>query len=138
MVDQKRILIRGGQQQAWSSETSVHGASPPSLTKTRYTTPVSDTIPHQVTIIDPDHPLFQSTLPVLRHTLWRGKPHVVVQLDNGRTRSVPTTATENTPVTPTPELAVRLPICARMLLPVARRLQSMALIKEEARHDTPT
>jgi hypothetical protein len=137
-VGQQPNRNQGGQRKPWSSERRAQRVEHSGTTKTHHTTPVSDTIPHQVTILDPNHPLFQRTLPVLRHTLWRGKPHVVVPLDNGRTRSIPITATEDTPVMPQQEPSVRLPICARMLLPVARRLQAMALTKEEARHDTPT
>src|SRR6516225_1230390 len=120
----------------WLSETSVHSASPLSLTQTHHTTPVTDEILSHVTITDPVHPLFQCTLPVIRRTLWRGKPYLVMRLATGRTRSVPLAATNEEPMPQLPGTSRLLPISARTLLPVARHLQLMALAKEGACHDT--
>src|SRR5215831_58247 len=121
---------------SWSSEMSVHGASPPNTTQTHHTTPVTDEILSHVTITDPVHPLFQCTLPVIRRTLWRGKPYLVVRLATGRTRSVPLAATNEELMPQPPGISGLLFISARTLLFVARHLQLMALAKEGACHDT--
>src|SRR5215470_15052750 len=91
-----------------SDDSVYHYECGHSSSKTHHTTLVTDKILSLVTITDPIHPLFQHTLPVVRQTLWRGKPQVVVRLTTGRTRSVPITATDYERVTSSNALSVQL------------------------------
>ena len=84
-----------------------------------------------MTITDPTNPLFGSTLAVVCRATSGSNRHLIVRLPNGRTRSVPLKATEPRAKAGA-EPAVLLPISARTLLPLARRLQAMARMQEEA------
>ena len=104
--------------------------------QTTHNTPVVDQIVHLVTIIDPAHPFFGRSFPLVRTTSSRGKRRLVIRHPDGHTQSVLIAATdfENSQASPSPP--VLMTISARTLLPVARRLRMMALAMEEPRHGT--
>ena len=106
-----------------------------SKTKTDHNASVIDQVSRHVTITDRTHPFFGRTFPVVRDTSSRGVSYLVVQLPNGRTRSVPIAATDDTTETAPHSLSGLLPISARTLLPVARHLQAMVRAKEEVTRD---
>ena len=136
------------------------GRPAPLKSQTDHHTLVTEQRRGHVTIIDRPHPFYGHTLPVVRHTSSRGTPCRVVPLPNGRTRSVPKAATDRVslPASPGParplgpphpgrdEDAAALPMCAAAsrlrpisaptLLAVARRLQAMGRLQEEACHDS--
>src|SRR5436309_1783304 len=65
-------------------------------TKTDHNASVIDQVFRHVTITDRTHPFFGRTFPVVRDTSSRGVAYLVVQLPNGRTRSVPIAVTDDT------------------------------------------
>ena len=104
-------------------------------TKTDHNASVIDQVSRHVTITDRTHPFFGRTFPVVRDTSSRGVSSLVVQLPNGRTRSVPIAVTDDTTETAPRSPSGLLPISARTLLPVARHLQAMVRAKEEVTRD---
>jgi hypothetical protein len=94
-----------------------------------------DQVSRHVTITERTHPFFGRTFPVVRDTSSLGVSYLVVELPNGRTRSVPIAATEDTTETARHSPSGLLPISARTLLPVARHLQVMVRAKEEVTDD---
>jgi len=111
-----------------SSSVTTGGA-----TKLHHTATSVEEIGSHVTITDPTHPLCGSRLPVVRRTTTWRKHHLVVRLPNGRTRAISLAAIE--PHSPlAADTPVLLPISARTLLPVTRRLRLMARTQEEADH----
>ena len=106
--------------------------------RTPHTATVPDKVAHSVTILDPAHPFYGRSFPLVRGTTSRGRSDLVLRLPDGSTRSVPRAAT-NWATTPTPSAAAAglLPVSVRTLLSVARRLRSMALAQEESSHVSP-
>ena len=96
---------------------------------------MTDQIYRHVTIVDRTHPFFGRTFPVIRETSSLGTSSLVVQLPNGRTRSVPLAATDDGIATSTAFPSGLLPISVRTLLPVARHLHVIMHAREEAHHD---
>jgi len=112
---------------------------PAFLTQIRQDATDLDGLPRQVTIIDPVHPLYGRTFPVVRASSPRGKSNLILLLPDGQPRSVPRSATDFDGPTEQPPAARPLPlISVRTILPVAQLVQSMLLAIEEGHHDTST
>jgi hypothetical protein len=98
--------------------------------------PQSNELSHQITIIDPHHPLYGQTFPVLRARSSRPNSGLVVILPNGHTRTVSRSATDlDQPPAERSPLPV---ISAFTLLPLARYVHDKVLSLEEQTHDPST
>jgi len=88
----------------------------------------------QVTIIDPTHPLYGRTLPLLRVHSTQSKARLVVQLPDGRVQWIPRAVTELAA-----SAAATLPhalIAVPTLLPLAQLVCAMLTSKEDIHHET--
>jgi hypothetical protein len=93
-----------------------------------------------VTITDPRHFLFDHRLAVLGERSGRGHAYVVVELPDGRKRSVPIASTDLVEAAIPSQLAgFNLPrISVRTLIPLAQHLnRSLSLLTEEVIRDEP-
>ena len=102
--------------------------------RTEQNATVMDQVVRSVTVIDPARPLYGRLFPLVRWTSSRGRSYLVLRLSEGRTRSVPRSATDFVPIPSPPLVTGLLPVSVRTLLSVARRLRSMARAQEEAPH----
>ena len=103
------------------------------MPQTHRDTPQVNEIPDQITITDPQHPLYGQTFSLLRTRSSRRNSRLVLILPNGHTRTVSRSVTDID--RPPVESSTVLPISAATLLPLARYIRDKALAKEEQRHD---
>ncbi len=100
----------------------------------RQNTSISDSPARQVTSVDPTHPLYGRTLPLLRMHSARSKARLVVRLPDGRVQWLPRAVTDldaSAVVTP-PQALIAVPT----LLPLAQLVYAMLTGKEDMHHDT--
>jgi len=104
------------------------------LSPKRQNTSRSDSPAGQVTIVDPTHPLYGRTLPLLRVHAARSKARLVVRLPDGRVQWIPRAVTD------LDASAVAVPPPARIavptLLPLAQLVCARLTGKEDMHHDT--
>ena len=95
----------------------------------------------QVTITEPNHPLFGRTFAVA-HTpaSYCGEAWLILQLPTGEHRRVPCSATDLSKKTAErpAHRAPMLPLSARTLLPLAHHVRRLLGAKEESADDTPS
>src|SRR5713101_3992602 len=104
------------------------------LTSKRQNTSRSDSPAGQVTIVDPTHPLYGRTLPLLRVHSARSKARLVVRLPDGRVQWIPRAVTDldaSAVAVPPPAL-----IAVPTLLPLAQLVCALLTGKEDMHHDT--
>jgi hypothetical protein len=109
--------------------------------RTRQSDTILDRIVSYVTVADPQHSLFGSKLGVLPERSGRGPAYVVVELPDGRRRSIRVSSTDRgKAVTAPPSKGSALPrISVRTLIPLTRHLNaSLALLAEEVIRDDAT
>ena len=109
--------------------------------RTRLNPTIFDRNITHVTITDPRHCLFGHRLAVLQERSGRGPTFVVVELPDGRKRSIRVTLTDLTPAVFTSgELASDLPrISVRTLIPLVQHLSAnLTLLAEEVIRDGST
>src|SRR3972149_6074335 len=107
--------------------------------RTQQNAPLLTEPPYLVTIVDPAHPLFGQTLPIVRPTSPRGRAQLVVLLLNGHHRSIARSATDlDSPVPTRPVHQGLSPISVRTMLPVAQFIRAKLAATEEMSHDLPT
>lgn len=102
---------------------------------------ILDRVVSHVTVIDPRHSLFGSKLAVLPERSGRGPAYVVVELSDGRRRSIRVSSTDlgEPPITANAKGSVVPRISVRTLIPLTRHLNaSLALLAEEVIRDGPT
>jgi hypothetical protein len=85
------------------------------------------------TIVDPAHPLFGQTLPILRASRHHLKERIVVALPDGRERRIPVSIT-NLIERPADNSTVVGLISVRTLLPLAELIRAMVAPQEENIH----
>ena len=85
------------------------------------------------TIVDPTHPLFGQTLPILRASRQRLKERIVVALPDGRERRIPVSITNLIERSPDHPTATRL-ISVRALVPLVELLRAMVASREDKIH----
>ena len=103
------------------------------LSSKRQNTLQSESPAGQVTIVDPTHPLYGRTLPLLRVHSARSKARLVVRLPDGRVQWLPRAVTDLAPsaaAVPPPAL-----IAVPTLLPLAQLVCAMLTGKEDMHHD---
>ncbi len=95
---------------------------------------MSDSPAGQVTIVDPTHPLYGRTLPLLRVHSARSKARLVIQLPDGRVQWIPRAVTDlgTSAVAAPPPARIAVPT----LLPLAQLVCAMLTGKEDMHHDT--
>jgi hypothetical protein len=88
----------------------------------------------QVTIIDPTHPLYGRTLPLLRVHSTQSKARLVVQLPDGRVQWLPRAVTDlaASAAAAPPHTLIAVPT----LLPLAQLVCAMLTGKEDMHHET--
>jgi len=109
--------------------------------RTRQNPTILDRNITHVTVTDPRHCLFGHRLEVLQERSGRGPTFVVVELPDGRKRSIRFTSTDLTPAVITSgELASDLPrISVRTLIPLVQHLSAnLTLLAEEVIRDGST
>lgn len=102
---------------------------------------ILDRVVSHVTVTDPRHSLFGSKLAVLPESSGRGPAYVVVELSDGRRRSIRVSSTDlgEPPITANAKGSVVPRISVRTLIPLTRHLNaSLALLAEEVIRDGPT
>jgi hypothetical protein len=102
---------------------------------------ILDRVVSHVTVTDPRHSLFGSKLAVLPERSGRGPAYVVVELSDGRRRSIRVSSTDlgEPPITANAKGSVVPRISVRTLIPLTRHLNaSLALLAEEVIRDGPT
>jgi hypothetical protein len=88
-----------------------------------------------VTIIDPAHPLFGRTFPIVRDWSPRGRSCLVIALPGGQHRSVPRSATDLSGPDPQSLQPGALPcVSVRTILPVAQFVKRKLPATEEHTH----
>jgi len=103
------------------------------LSSKRQNTSRSESPAGQVTIVDPMHPLYGRTLPLLRVHSTRSKARLVVQLPDGRVQWIPRAMTDlDPPTVVAPPLAL---IAVPTLLPLAHLVCAMLTGKEDIHHE---
>ena len=87
-----------------------------------------------MTIIDPTHPLYGRTLPLLRVHSTRSKARLVVQRPDGRVQWIPRAVTDlaASPAVAPPHALIAVPT----LLPLAQLVCAMLTGKEDMHHET--
>jgi hypothetical protein len=85
------------------------------------------------TIVDPTHPLFGQTLPILRASRHHLKERIVVALPDGRERRIPVSIT-NLIERPADNSTAAGLISVRTLLPLAELIRAMVAPQEENIH----
>ena len=87
-----------------------------------------------MTVVDPTHPLYGRTLPLLRVHSARSKARLVVRLPDGRVRWIPRAITDldASAVAAPPQALIAVPT----LLPLAQLVCAMLMGKEDMHHDT--
>ena len=104
------------------------------LSSKRQNTSRSESPAGQVTIVDPMHPLYGRTLPLLRVHSTRSKARLVVQLPDGRVQWIPRAMTDlDPPTVVAPPLAL---IAVPTLLPLAQLVCARLTGKEDMHHET--
>jgi hypothetical protein len=94
-----------------------------------------------VTIIDPAHPLFKLTLPVIHAPVsLHSKTSLIVQLPNGKHRRVPYCVTDlaKKAADDIPPATTLLPISVRTLLPLAHYIRRLLGTPEESADESAT
>ena len=106
--------------------------------RTRQSTPILERVVSHVTITDPRHSLFGQRLAVIAERSGRGPGYVVIELPDGRRRSVRTSATNL--AVPSQPVGADLPrISVRTLIPLARHVNRILnLLTEEVIRDEPS
>jgi hypothetical protein len=87
----------------------------------------------QATIVDPTHPLFGQTLPILRASRHHLKERIVVALPDGRERRIPVSITNLVERLPDGAKPVGL-ISIRTLLPLIEFIRAMVASQEDNIH----
>jgi hypothetical protein len=95
-----------------------------------------NSLPDQVTIIDPQHPLYRQTFPLLRTHSSRPNSRLVIILHNGHRRTVSRSVTDIDQ--PQLKQSPQALISAPTLLPLARYVRLKVLALEEPTNDTKT
>jgi hypothetical protein len=85
------------------------------------------------TIVDPTHPLFGQTLPILRASRHHLKERIVVALPDGRERRIPISIT-NLIESPSDDSTAEVLISVRTLAPLAELIRAMVAPQEENIH----
>ena len=109
--------------------------------RTRQSATILDRIVSQVTITDPHHFLFGNRLPVLTGRSGRGPAYVVVELPDGRRRSVRIASTDaaEATLTSSPKGPDLPRISVRTLIPLMQHLDAnLSLLAEEVIRDGHT
>ncbi len=103
------------------------------MTRTRQNAPLLERVISQVIITDPTHPLSGLTFPLVRVTRSsRDNPSLIIKLPNGDHRRVRCSATDiDGPRDVKTSAAALVPISVRTILPLAQRVRSMLLHREE-------
>src|SRR6267142_2994051 len=102
---------------------------------------ILDRVVSHVTVTDPRHSLFGSKLAVLPERSGRGPAYIVVELSDGRRRSIRVSSTDlGKPSTASNAAGSAVPrISVRTLIPLTRHLNaSLAFLAEEVIRDGPT
>jgi hypothetical protein len=102
-------------------------------TQAPQTATVIERVITQVTITSPQHPLFGHTFPIVSLQSPRHREHIIVELADGRRRSIPRAATDlqaSSSTGPQPEKPLPK-VSVRTLLPLARYLRAMLTLSEE-------
>jgi hypothetical protein len=87
----------------------------------------------QATIVDPTHPLFGQTLPILRASRHHLKERIVVALPDGRERRIPISITNLVERPPDGAKPVGL-ISIRTMMPLVELIRAMVAPKEDNTH----
>ncbi len=122
---------RGGR--GWRRRRSDH--------RTLQSATILDRMVSQVTVTDPRHSLFGSKLTALPERSARGPTYIVVQLSDGRRRSIRVSSTDlgESPIASDSKGSAVPRISLRTLIPLTRHLNaSLALLAEEVIRDGPT
>jgi hypothetical protein len=108
--------------------------------RTRQSTPILDQVLSYVTVTDPQHFLFGTKLAVLPERSGRGPAYLVVELPDGRRRSIAIASTDRGEAAALSSRRPGLPwISVRTLIPLTQHLNaSLALLAEEVIRDDPT
>ncbi|MDF1513771.1 MAG: hypothetical protein P1S60_08180, partial [Anaerolineae bacterium] len=85
----------------------------------------------QVTITDPQHPLFGRSFELLRDSSSRGHTFITIQLPNGQRRIVPRSATDLSEMSANAPTITLRPVSVRTLLPVVRFVKAKVATREE-------
>jgi hypothetical protein len=112
-----------------------------SLHRTLQSATILDRVVSHVTVTDPRHSLFGSKLAVLPERSARGPTYIVVQLSDGRRRSIRVSSTDlgEPPIASDSKGSAVSRISLRTLIPLTRHLNaSLALLAEEVIRDGPT
>jgi hypothetical protein len=102
---------------------------------------IFDRVVSQVTVTDPRHSLFGSKLAALPERSARGPTYIVVQLSDGRRRSIRVSSTDlgEPPIAWDSKGSAVPQISLRTLIPLTRHLNaSLALLAKEVIRDGPT
>ena len=94
---------------------------------------VTQLVADHATIVDPTHPLFGQTLPILRASRHHLKERIVVALPDGRERRIPISIT-NLIERPSDNSTATGLISVRTLLPLAEFIRAMVAPQEENIH----
>jgi hypothetical protein len=114
----------------WRPRTWVH--------RTLQSATILDRVVSQVTVTDPRHSLFGSKLTALPERSARGPTYIVVQLSDGRRRSIRVSSTDlgEPPIASDSKGSAVPRISLRTLIPLTRHLNaSLALLAEEVIRD---
>jgi hypothetical protein len=109
--------------------------------RTQQSTTLLDRVVSDVTVTDPQHSLFGSKLVVLPERSGRGPAYIVVQLADGRRRSIRVSSTDlgGAPIASDTRGSAVPRISVRTLIPLTRHLNaSLALHAEEVIRNGPT
>ena len=112
-----------------------------SLHRTLQSATILDRVVSHVTVTDPRHSLFGSKLAALPERSARGPTYIVVQLSDGRRRSIRVSSTDlgEPPIAWDSKGSAVPQISLRTLIPLTRHLNaSLALLAEEVIRDGPT
>jgi len=102
---------------------------------------ILDRIVSHVTVTDPRHALFGNQFAVLTARSGRGPAYVVVELADGRRRSIRIASTDLAEgvVTPSPKVSDPPRISARTIIPLMQHLNaSLTFLAEEVIRDVPS
>src|SRR5712672_2131871 len=138
-----RSLARGTSEAARWSRAICRSTSgrPCSAHRTLQSATILDRVVSQVTVTDPRHSLFGSKLTALPERSARGPTYIVVQLSDGRRRSIRVSSTDlgEPPIASDSKGSAVPRISLRTLIPLTRHLNaSLAFLAEEVIRDGPT
>jgi hypothetical protein len=106
----------------------------PAATQCQQNTPLLERVVFQVTIIDPTHPLYGHTFPLVSpSTLVPNTPSVVITLPTGQQCSIPTTVTDIATPLSSAEADAPSParLSVRILLSLAQQVRRLRQAQEE-------